>query len=377
MSEKDQEEAKFVGPDDEYGQNLSPEEGSDSIDEQPDLKPFFEGESIIPGMFHKVNESCVGDDNILHLLEDPVLANQKKARNNSSLKKKGQSKDRTRKKHSLSKNRQNGKDSYVMLNTFENLSNRMLAKSTLTGLSTIQGSVRDTSNILGSRKQGISHDPVTLKNLDAIAKTTENTHLDKKESPAEATTDGPYHSKIGNGNHLNLDRNFHKDQLSQKKYGNKPIFANILIEKRDSPVAPSNGRDLPMQMKTEVIRLRKNSDIDRDIIENGHSRRMIAVHDKGPIRILKNVEQLPEDLPRYNEKINTLGPSRNAVKSRRSAAISKDISINEEGNLSKEPSKRRVSNYSKSSMDKKGPVQVHHFKTIKEVLLQNSSNQAV
>lgn len=383
MSEGGDEDAiKWQGPDDEYGQDLSPDEGGHQHEEPNELQPFFEEESIIPGGIHRANESYLADDNILQMLADDKTINQKTSRNQSAMKKKGVSKDKTRKKHSLSKNRVNGKDSYVMRNTFEDLSNRMMAKSILTANS-LAGSVRDTSNIamFGARKPGVYKEPTTLSNLDhiLISPNTGN-HLERLDLRYETTADCTASSKAGHPHHLAVSEVAQKtNPVSQRKGPNFSLFSNVHIEKRDSPVAPKSHFEIPMQMKTEVIKLRKTSEIDREITDTINSKRNLHNQEKGPIRILKNIDQPNERTLNSSKerKTNTNLPPRSSLKKRRTAAPSKDVSIHDEESPDKDKHQRRVSGFSKGSIDKKSQQPVHHFKTIQEVLAQNNSNYQV
>ena len=383
MSEGGDDDAlRWQGPDDEYGQDLSREEEDRHHQEPNELQPFFEGESIIPGGIHRANESYLADDNILQMLADDKSCNPKTSRNQSTIKKKGVSKERTRKKHSLSKNRVNGKDSYVMRNTFEDLSNRMMAKSILTANS-LQGSVRDTSNIavIGARKPGVYKEPTTLSNLDHILiSPNTGSHLKGLDLRYETTADCTSSSKEGH-HHLAASEVVHKpNPVSQRKGPNFSLFSNLHIEKKASPVAPKTHFEIPMQMKTEVIRLRKTSEIDKEITDTINSKRNLHNQEKGPIRILKNLDQ-PTESNMHSSKerttnTNTNLPPRSSLKKRRTAAPSKDVSIHDEESPDKDKP-RRISGFSKGSIEKKAQQPVHHFKTIQEVLAQNGSNYQV
>lgn len=369
---------KWHGPEDEYGQNLSPDEEHNSREGHQDLNHFFEGESIIPGGVPRINESYLGDDNILQMLADDHSGRPKASRNHSINNKKGSSKEKTRKKHSLSKNRVNGKDSYVMRNTFEDLSNRMMAKSILSAQS-IQGSVRNipTGAGLGERKPGLFKEPATLSNLDHILNSPPNLNIEKKDVRFQTTADCTAHSKGNHSQHLFHDYKQTKDQISHRKYGNAPIFTNLHIEKKDSPVAPKSHFELPLQMKTEVIRLRKTSEIDKNISDNTNSKRNLLAQDKGPVRILKNVECPVDNNPQSGEDKSGALPPRSTLKKRRTAATSKDISIHDTESPDKDKHQRRISGFSKGSLDKKHGNPPHHFKTIQEVLAQNNPNHLV
>jgi hypothetical protein len=366
MSRSDQEAIEWNIAEDEYGRNLSPEDNSNQ--DQPSLVNYFEGESIIPGGFLKVNESNLAEGNILQMLDEDLET--KPQRFESTIKKKVHSKERSRKKNSLSKNRQSTKDSFVMKNTFENLSNRMMAKSNFS-IRSAHESVRDTTNPqpLSDGKDSICKESTSLKNLDRPQKSPGRVRPEKKASKMEP--DGYQPAKSGNPNHLKL----HKDLIVQRKFGHGPLFANILIERRDSPVSPPHNLELPMQMKTEVISLRKASEIDRDIDENVKPKRNVCTQERGPVKIMKPVDITSENsVPSFLKTAAKRLPCDHSKKRRRSA-VSKDVSAEGDGSLKDDRTKRKTNISSKTSVDKKPSQPIHHFRTINEVLFQGASNQ--
>lgn len=376
MSSENENEAKASKQEHSDQGQQSPSDCNEySMEEQSDLKDYFQEESIIPGAYCKVNESYICDDNILQMLDKEQ--SRFKSRNRSSIKKKEKTKDSTRKKQSLSKNRTNGKESYIMRNTFENLSNRILAKSILPIGQSESTKEHSITSQLGCRKGATACGPSTFKSLNSVIKPPDPSPMNLNDIYSEVNNIGSY-SRKGSVNHAYLDKKQHfKDSNSQRRISNIPTFANIIIERKESPVSQNNQSAMPKQMQTEMIRIRKGSEIDREITESGQSKRIIHPQEKGPVRILKNLDSNVDNIGNISTKQETILPLRNKTKQKRSAGNSKEVSIRDDDSPTKDPLKKRHSGFYKSSIDKKPTLPVHHFKTIKEVLFSNSSNQVI
>ena len=331
------------------------------------FRAAFDESSIFPHDNHPQFESYIAGDDILGMLVDePVLSPLGPSRATTPIK--GRSKDPLRKKQSLSKNRPAGKEGFVMKNTMEALSNQIIAKS------------RDTSKVphsaahktsaaeeAYSRMPIASKGPTSLKELKLFSHTAENSPSKKRSTYQDIINGNFSQSTNDSPNHIEAKTRGFKENGNKKVQQSIPMLSSI-IERTGSPEAPEEKKRPLAGPNGGRLYFRKMSVLEEEKVQRGNSKGNTATLKKGPVRILKPSEHSGVRLAQSIEK----GKAQSHVASAKlikSELQSSEVSFHDPCSQTQEFSLGRSRKNSKSSIDKKPPQPVYHFKTIQDVLL--------